>query len=332
MKDIEDAVRIRSRVLLSFEAAEIEANPQQREAHLTFVIVGGGPTGVELAGALRELAVDVIPRDFRLTDTRRTRVILIEAGERLLPSLHERSSARALAQLEKLGVEVRLGQPVTKVMADHVEVGGERIRTFNTIWAAGVRASPLVETLGVSLGPGYRVKVERDCSIPKHPEAFVIGDAAFLVDPVTGHPIPGVSQGAIQMGRFVADVIRDEIAGRAELRRTGFRYRNRGSMATIGRARAVAEFDHLRFGGFLAWLLWLLVHITALIGFRNRIGVLAEWAYNYVFGQRGSRLITGLEPGHIDEWVLVSRGAPPAHAANEPKTPGSQLEERGLGE
>src|SRR5215469_2378252 len=181
MKEVEEATFIRSRMLRSFEAAEIQADAAERTAHLTFVIVGAGPTGVELAGAIKELAVDVIPRDYRAADTRHSRVILIEAGPRVLPALHPDSSARALAQLRTLGVEVRLGAPVTGVFADGVDVGGERLRSHNVIWAAGVRAAPLTAALGVPLGPGGRVQVAADCSVPGHPEAFVIGDAAYLV-------------------------------------------------------------------------------------------------------------------------------------------------------
>jgi NADH:ubiquinone reductase (H+-translocating) len=299
MKDVEDATRIRSRMLLSFEIAEVEADPQRQAAHLAFIIVGGGPTGVELAGAIKELAVDVIPRDFRVADTRKTRVILIEAGPRLLPALHPDSSARALKQLLDLGVEVRLGNPVTEVFADGVEAGGERIYSYNVIWAAGVKASPIVASLNAELGPGERVKVSRDCSIPGHPQAFVIGDAAYLVDERSGKQVPGVSQGALQMGRYVARVIHEDLSGMRRARQSGFRYRDWGSMATIGKSRAVVELGALRFGGFLAWLAWLTLHVTVLIGFRNRVAVFLSWIYSYLFSRRGSRLITGLHSDYI---------------------------------
>ena len=219
MKDVEDATFIRSRLLLSFETAELEADTTQRAAHLSFVIVGGGPTGVELAGAIKELAVDVIARDFRVADTRRARVILIEAGPRLLPALHPESSRHALQQLQDLGVEVRLGQPVTQVFEDGVEAGAERVHSYNVTWAAGVRASPLVATLGVTLGPGGRVPVAPDCSVPGYPNAFVIGDAAYLVDSKSDRPVPGVSQGALQMGRYVARVIDEDTQRRARVAR-----------------------------------------------------------------------------------------------------------------
>src|SRR6202043_2365331 len=290
--EVEDATFIRSRLLRSFETAELEGDAMQRAAHLSFVIVGGGPTGVELAGAIKELAVDVIARDFRVADTRRARVILIEAGPRLLPAMPPASSRHALAPLEDLGVEVRLGQPVTQVCADGVEVGGERLYSYNVIWAAGVRASTLVDTLGVPVGPGARGQVQPDCSVPGHEKVFVIGDAAYLVDSKSGRPVPGVSQGALQMGRYVARVIAEDIRGLRAARERGFHYIDWGSMATIGKSRAVVEIGPLRFGGLLAWLAWMFLHVSVLIGFRNRAVVMASWIYGYVFMRRGSRLIT----------------------------------------
>jgi NADH dehydrogenase len=296
MKAVEEATFIRSRLLRSFEIAEFEADPSKRAAHLTFIIVGGGPTGVELAGAIKELAVDVIPRDYRVADTRQARVVLIEAGNRVLPALHADSSERALRQLRTLGVEVRLGAPVTDVSADGVHVGGEGLRSYNVIWTAGVRAAPLTATLGAPLGPGGRVRVAPDCSLPGHPEVFVIGDAAWLPDPLTGVAVPGVSQGAMQMGRYVARLIDAEVRGRPSDRARPFRYRDRGSMATVGKSRAVVELGRLHFGGLAAWLAWMALHITVLIGFRNRLAVLASWIYSYVFFKRGSRLITRRVP------------------------------------
>ncbi|HVO45091.1 MAG TPA: NAD(P)/FAD-dependent oxidoreductase [Steroidobacteraceae bacterium] len=296
MKEVEDATLIRSRMLLSFEIAEFESDPVQQAAHLSFIIIGGGPTGVELAGAIKELAVDVIPRDFRLADTRKARVILIEAGPRLLPALSPDSSERALRQLHDLQVEVRLGKPVTDVFPDGVEAGGERLYSYNVIWAAGVRASPIVATLGAELGPGGRVRVQPDCSVPGHPDLFVIGDAAYLVDSATGKQVPGVSQGALQMGRYVARVIQEGLTGRNAARTEGFHYRDLGSMATIGKSRAVVELGKVHFGGLLAWFAWLALHVTVLIGFRNRVAVLLGWIYSYLFFRRGSRLITGLSP------------------------------------
>lgn len=312
MKEVEEATLIRSRMLRSFEAAEIESDADERAAHLVFVIVGGGPTGVELAGAIKELAVDVIARDFRVADTRRARVILIEAGPRLLPAFHPDSSERALRQLHGLGVEVLLGKPVTEIFPDGVEVDGKRIHSYNVIWAAGVRAAPLVTTLGAELGPGGRVKVLPDCSVPGHSNAFVIGDAAYLVDAATGQQVPGVSQGALQMGRYVAKVIEAELReGSAArkvderleqpLRKRGFHYKDLGSMATVGKSRAVVEIGPLHFGGLLAWIAWMALHITVLIGFRNRLAVLSSWIYSYIFFRRGSRLITGLTPATVKQ-------------------------------
>jgi NADH:ubiquinone reductase (H+-translocating) len=330
MKEVEDATQIRSRLLRSFETAEVEADLDERAAHLNFVIVGGGPTGVELAGAIKELAVDVIPRDFRMADTRRARVILIEAGPRLLPALSPDSSARALKQLQGLGVEVMLGKPVTQVLADGVEVGGQEfLRSRNVIWAAGVRAAPLIATLGTELGPGGRAKVQPDCSVPGYPNVFVIGDAAYLVDSKTGRTVPGVSQGALQMGKYVARVIvcelkrgeshafrkraesaagdfRQSAKGDRSPRERGFHYRDLGSMATVGKSRAVVELGRVHFGGLLAWLAWGALHITVLIGFRNRISVLLSWIYNYVFFRRGSRLITGMGPEHVKRLSIAS--------------------------
>jgi NADH:ubiquinone reductase (H+-translocating) len=294
MKEVEEATFIRSRLLRSFERAEIEPDPAERAALLTFVIVGGGPTGVELAGAIKELAVDVIPRDFRVADTRRAQVLLIEAGPRLLPALHLDSSARALRQLQALGVEVRLGTPVTQVLADGVEVGSERIRSHNVIWAAGVRAAPLMQSLDAPRGPGGRIAVAPDCSLPDHPEVFVIGDAAYLSD-ARGRIVPGVSQGALQMGRYVARLIDARVRGQAAPP-APFRYRDYGSMATVGKSRAVAEIGALHFGGLAAWLAWMALHITVLIGFRNRLAVLFSWIYSYAFFRRGSRLITRTLP------------------------------------
>jgi NADH:ubiquinone reductase (H+-translocating) len=318
MKEVEDATLIRSRMLRSFETAEIESDPQERAAHLVFVIVGGGPTGVELAGAIKELAVDVVARDFRVADTRQARVVLIEAGPRLLPALHPDSSERALKQLHTLGVEVLLGKPVTEIFADGVEVDGKRIHSYNVIWAAGVRASPLVSSLGAELGPGGRVKVLPDCSVPGHPNAFVIGDAAYLVDPATGQQVPGVSQGALQMGRYVAKVIEAELRREAQqVRAKGFRYKDLGSMATVGKSRAVAEIGwpmglpgRLHFGGLLAWFAWMALHITVLIGFRNRLAVLSSWIYSYIFFRRGSRLITGLTPANIKQPIAPATSIP----------------------
>ena len=253
--------------------------------------------------------------------TRRARVILIEAGPRLLPALHPDSSERALKQLQGLGVEVLLGKPVTEIFPDGVEVGGKRIRSYNVIWAAGVRASPLVATLGAELGPGGRVKVLPDCSVPGHPNAFVIGDAAYLVDAKTGQQVPGVSQGALQMGRYVAKVIEAELRedSGASLRKLGFHYKDLGSMATVGKSRAVVEIGRLHFGGLLAWIAWMALHITVLIGFRNRLAVLSSWIYSYMFFRRGSRLITGLTPAMVKQPIAPALRAPRLTESRDPK-------------
>ena len=313
MKSLDAATRIRSRLLLSFEAAEMEADPAERTAHLTFAIIGGGSTGVELAGAIKELAVDSVSHDFRMADTRSARVVLIEGGPRLLPGLHQDSSERALRQLRSLGVQVMLGRRVTRVLPDGIELGDDKLRSYNVLWAAGVRAAPVIGSLGIASGPGGRVKVEPDCSIPHHRNAFVIGDAAYLAEG-SGTVVPSVSQGAMQMARFVARIILAELSG-SRTARTEFRYVDRGAMSTIGRSRAVVEIGHLHFGGLPAWFAWLGLHITVLIGFRNRLGVLSSWIYSYLFFRRGSRLITGPES------EAIKRLAP----ANEPLSGPSQV-------
>jgi len=295
LKTMESALGIRGKILLSFEAAELEGDPDARRARLTFVIIGGGPTGIELAGAIKELAVDIIAKDFRLANLQSTRVILIEAGERLLPSMHSDCSQRALRDLQELGVEVMLGRPVTKINKNGVCIGDDFIRSENMIWAAGIRAHPLTQALGIELGPGGRIPVEPDLSIKGYPYAFAIGDVSSVQDPKTGTPVPWVAPAAVQMGRYVADCIRAEAMGRPSTRTRPFRYRNRGIMATIGRRRAVAEVKGFRFGGFFAWCLWLFIHILFLIGFRSRIFTVLSWIQSYLFFQYGVRLIIGKE-------------------------------------
>jgi len=294
LKTIDDALEIRRRMLLAFEGAELEDDLEAREAKLTFVIVGGGPTGVELAGALREIAAQTIPRDFRRVDTSTARIILMEGQDRLLPGMSHRASARALRHLEGMGVEARLGAFVTDMDDATVAVGEERFPAANVIWAAGVQGSPLATSLGVELDRQGRVMVEPDCSVPGHPEVFVIGDLANLTDSGTGKPVPGVAQGALQMGRFVGGIIRDALAqgGPPAIRRP-FHYVDKGTMATIGRARAVADIGELSFGGFFAWVLWSTVHVLYLVGFRNRLLVMVNWAWQWLIQARGARLITG---------------------------------------
>jgi len=294
LKTVDDALEIRRRILLAFEEAEMEDHPDAQRAKLTFVIVGGGPTGVELAGALREIAARTIPRDFRRVDTSTARIVLLEGKDRLLPGMSGKASRKAKKHLEAMGVQVRLGAYVTDLDDTAVSIGEERLAAGNVIWAAGVQGSSLARTLDTSLDSLGRVEVEPDCSVPGHPNAFVIGDLAALSDPETGLEVPGVAQGALQMGRFVGRLIRDGLAegGPSESRRP-FHYVDRGTMATIGRARAVADMGELTLGGFLAWILWSTIHIAYLIGFRNRIMVMVNWGWQWVVHSRGARLITG---------------------------------------
>ena len=288
LKDLDDAVEIRRRVLLAFEAAERETDPIVQRRMLTFVVIGGGPTGVELAGAIAELATFVLSRDFRAVHPDQARVVLVEAGPRILPAFAPETSARAARSLGQMGIEVRTETRVTGIDGGGVSLGDERIDAATVLWAAGVRASPLIAALGLPTDRAGRVPVAGDCSIPAHPEVFCVGDAAAFVPDGAEHPLPGVSPVAMQQGRFVADTIVRAIEGRD---RKTFRYLDKGQMATIGRKRAVAEVAGLRLGGLLAWLTWLAVHIVYLIDFRNRVLVLIDWAWSYFTYQRGSRLI-----------------------------------------
>jgi NADH dehydrogenase len=289
LKDLDDAVEIRRRVLLAFEEAEKETDAERRRALLTFVVVGGGPTGVELAGAVAELSRFVLASDFRRIDPRSATILLIEGGPRLIPSFDPELSASAVRHLERLGVSVRLNVHVTGIDQTGVSLGDERIAARTVLWGAGVAATSLTKSLGVPLDRAGRVLVEPDLSLPGHPEAYAIGDmAAFLHQ--GGKPLPGVSPVAIQMGRHAARNIERAVRG---LPPEPFHYVDRGSMATIGRSAAVAQIRGLRLGGFAAWLAWLLVHIYFLIGFRNRVAVLFNWAWSYFTYQRGARLITG---------------------------------------
>jgi NADH dehydrogenase len=289
LKTLEDALEIRRRILLAFEKAEREPDEARRRELLTFVIVGGGPTGVELAGAIGEISRQVMVRDFRAIDPREARVLLVEGGPRVLPAYPEDLSAKAEAQLQGLGVEVWTGSPVTAVDASGVVVKGQKVAAATTLWAAGVEASPLAHSLGVELDRAGRVKVEPDLTVPGHPEVFVIGDLATLQDK-DGKPLPGVAPVAIQQGRYAARSILRASRG---LPHQPFHYLDRGSLATIGRAAAVADFGWIKFSGFFAWLSWLFIHIFFLIGFRNRFIVLFEWAWAYFTYQRAARLITG---------------------------------------
>lgn len=287
LKTIEDALVIRRRVLLAYEKAEREQTPEAQRDWLTFVIVGAGPTGVELAGALAEISRRTLARDFRHIDPRQARVVLLEGASRVLPPYPQELSEAARRQLEALGVEVRLGAQVTGIDEEGVLIGAERIQSRTVLWAAGVAASPLARSLGVPLDRAGRVVVEPDLTVPGHPEIQVIGDlAAFEQE---GRLVPGIAPAAIQEGRHAAANIVRAVGGLPPL---PFRYRDKGTLATIGRAAAVADLGRIRLTGLIAWLAWLVVHIYFLIGFRNRLLVLLQWAWSYVTSERGARLIT----------------------------------------
>jgi NADH:ubiquinone reductase (H+-translocating) len=288
LKSLEDALEIRRRVLLAFERAERERDPVRRHAYLTFVVVGGGPTGVEMAGAVAEIRRYALRRDFRHIDPREATVMLLEGGPRLLPSYPESLSDAAKYELRRLGVEVRTETLVTDIRPGSVWAAGWTIPTQTVIWAAGNTASPLLASLGTPLDRMGRAVVEPDCTIPGHPEVFVLGDAAHFELP-GGSTLPGVSPVAIQMGEYAARTIEGDLAGRP---RRGFSYWDKGQLAVIGRGQAVADIWKLHFSGFLAWLVWIFVHIFFLIGFRNRVLVLLQWAWSYVTYRRGARLIT----------------------------------------
>jgi NADH:quinone reductase (non-electrogenic) len=288
LKTIDDATEIRRRFLLAFEAAERETDPAARRRLLTFAIVGAGPTGVELAGAMAEIARQVMPRDFRAIDTKSARILLLEGGPRVLPTYPDQLSEKARQQLVRLGVEVRTNALVTRVQDDALSVGDEWIAAANVFWAAGVAASPIGAQLGAATDRAGRVLVQPDCSLPDHPEVFVVGDLMHLER--DGVLLPGVAQTAMQSGRHAARMIEHDLRGQP---RQPFRYHDKGNLATIGRAAAVADISGLQISGFIAWLIWVFIHILYLIGFRNRIIVMIQWAWAYLMYQRGVRLITG---------------------------------------
>jgi NADH:ubiquinone reductase (H+-translocating) len=293
LKKIEDATDIRRRILIAFEQAETETDAAERERLLTFIVIGGGPTGVEIAGAIAELAKTALARDFRNIDPRQARIILVEAGPRILPPFPESLSAAAERALRRLGAEVRLGTPVTAVGADHVMIGAERIETRTVLWAAGVAASPAAKWLGAQKDKAGRVVINADLTLPGHPEIFVVGDTAAMKD-AKGAPVPGIAPAAKQAGAFAAAAIKARVQGRDFP--GPFRYRHAGNLATIGRKAAVVDFGWLRLRGNPAWWLWGIAHIFFLIGFRNRITVTLDWFWSYLTFQRGSRLITGGGP------------------------------------
>lgn len=291
LKTLDDALLIRRKVLTAFERAEAETDPERRAAWLNFVVIGGGPTGVELAGTLAEIARHTLRREFRRVDPAAARVLLVEAGPRVLSALPETLSAKAAAQLQRLGVEVHTGNAVSAVDADGIALGGERIAARTVLWAAGVAASPLGRHLGAPLDRAGRVLVEDDLSVPGHPEIFVVGDLASRTQ--DGKPVPGVAPAAKQMGTHAARMIRARLAGTAT---TPFRYADVGSLATIGRMAAVADLGRVRLSGLIAWWFWLLIHILFLIGFRSRLIVLINWSWSYWTYQRHARIIVGADP------------------------------------
>jgi NADH dehydrogenase len=289
LKDVEDALDIRRRILLAFERAEREPDPARRQSQLTFAIVGGGPTGVELAGAIADIARRVLVKDFRVIDPREARILLLEGGPRLLPAFPPRLSAKAETMLQQLGVEVRTNALVTALSADSLAVGSEALSAATILWAAGVTASPLARSLGVPLDHAGRVPVQPDLSLPGHPEVFAIGDLATLRD-AHGQFLPGLAPVAIQQGHAAADNLLRSLRGEPP---RDFHYLDKGNLATIGRARAVADIRGLQLSGWPAWLVWVFVHILYLIGFRNRLLVATEWSWDYLSFQQAARLITG---------------------------------------
>ncbi|RVD55326.1 NAD(P)/FAD-dependent oxidoreductase [Mesorhizobium sp. M2D.F.Ca.ET.185.01.1.1] len=289
LKTLEDATTIRRRILLAFEQAERETDPAKRQALLTFVIVGGGPTGVELAGTIVELAHDTLRGEFRHIDTRQARVVLIEAGDRILANFAPQLSDYARKALERLGVTVVLGRPVTQLDAEGVVFGGKHLPARTIIWAAGVAASPAAEWLGASADRAGRVLVEADLTVPGNPDIFVIGDTALVLRP-DGKPVPGVAPSAKQEGKHVAATIKARLAGDTASR--PFQYRHAGDLATIGKRAAAIDFGWIKLTGWLAWWLWGIAHIYFLIDFRNRLAVSLSWLWIYLTGQRSARLIT----------------------------------------
>jgi NADH dehydrogenase len=309
LKTIEDALEIRRRVLLAFELAERQVAAGAAAAPLNFVVVGGGPTGVELAGTLAEISRHALAHEYRAIDPRRAHILLLEGGPRVLPAYAEDLSRSAQEQLQHLGVEVRTSSMVTQIEPGAIHVGETRLAATVILWAAGVAASPLGKKLAGPVDRAGRVLVRPDLSLTGHPEVFVIGDLAALKDE-SGKMLPGVAPVALQEGNYVAKLIRREILGKDVASRPPFRYWDKGSLATIGRAAAVAEFGKIHISGFLAWLAWLFVHILFLIGFRNRLLVFIQWAWSYVTYERGARLITGST--YLPGWSALDRDSRPA--------------------
>jgi NADH dehydrogenase len=291
LKTLPQATEVRRRVLEAFEAAERESQPEQRRKHLTFVIVGGGPTGVELAGAIGEMSRYTLARDFRSIDPRQTRVILVEAGQRILPAFAPEMSARAMRDLESLGVQVWTTARVTDVTEAGVTVGAEKVASSTVLWAAGVRAADIGRSLGVPIDTVGRVMVNAELNVPNHNEVFVAGDLAHCLDE-RGAPLPGVAPVAMQQGLYIADMITRDLKDKP---RVPFVYNDQGKLATIGRARAICEMGRFKLTGRFAWWVWLVVHVYQLNGFRNRLSVIIQWAWSYLNFSRGARLIVGKE-------------------------------------
>ena len=312
LKRIDDATYIRRRILLAFEKAESETDPERRKALLNFVVVGGGPTGVEMAGAIAELARRALKSDFRTIDPRSARIILVEAAPRVLTPFDPGLSEGARKSLVELGVEVRLGAAVTSVDGDGVTIGGERIEAQTIIWAAGVMASSAGHWLGAKSDGAGRVEVEPDLSVPGHGEIFVIGDTA-LVRSRDGAPLPGIAPVAKQQGAYIAHLLADRFNGRAA---PPFRYRDFGILATIGRKHAVVQMGRFKLSGFFAWLLWCFAHIYFLIGFRNRLAVVLNWGWNYFTFQQGTRLITGITGSRMAQMDEDMPGVEPSPVAS----------------
>jgi NADH dehydrogenase len=289
LKTIEDATEIRRRVLLAFEEAERVSETEGRDRWLTFVVVGGGPTGVELAGAIGEMSRFTLARDFRSINARLARVILIEAGPRILPTFSEEQAHRATRDLERLGVQVWANRKVTSVNDDGVQIGDDRIQSATVLWAAGVQASPLGRIAGFETDAQGRVVVEPDLSVKGRPDVFVAGDQSRFMHQ-TGKPLPGTAPVAMQQGRYIAETILGDLRG---VPRKPFHFVDKGQMATIGRSHAIVEIGSLRLGGWIAWITWLVVHIYYLTGFKNRLLVVLQWAWSYVTFGRGARLIVG---------------------------------------
>lgn len=302
LKTLDDALELRRRVLTAFEEAETEEDEKKRDELLTFVVVGGGPTGVELAGAIAELAKFTVARDYRRFDPRRAKVLLVEAGDRVLAAFDQELSGRALASLRKLGVDVRLSTRVTSIDGNGVQLDKEHVPAKTVLWAAGVAASPLSKTLGVELDRAGRVKVNRDLSIPGFSTAYVVGDLAACPQD-DGTFVPGLAPAAIQEGEHAADNILAQSLGHPT---KSFEYNDKGIMATVGRASGIAQAGSLKLSGFIGWVAWLFIHIMYLIGFRNRVVVLIQWAWAFFTFGRSARLITGTSPDSLDRTIETS--------------------------